>query len=70
MTDALLNYAEAAGRLRIKPDTLQRWVAADRVPHLKYFNGRVYFTEAHMAAIFQMFERGVFSSSRRKSRSG
>jgi excisionase family DNA binding protein len=61
-------YAEAAGQLRIKPDTLQRWVAAGRVPHLKYFNGRVYFTESHMAEIDAMFERGALTPRRSRRR--
>lgn len=68
MTSDLLTYAEAAERLRIKPDTLQRWVAAGRVPHKKYFNKRVFFTEAHVEAILQEFERGVLTKPTRRRR--
>jgi len=66
--ETLLTYAEAAERLRIKPDTLMRWVAAGRVPHMKYFNKRVYFTERHLEEILRSFERGVLSSPKRRRR--
>ena len=68
MNPILYTYAEAAERLRIKPDTLQRWVAAGRVPHYKYFNKRVYFTDDHLAAIFQEAERGAFTAPKRRRR--
>lgn len=66
--ETLLTYAEAAGRLRIKPDTLQRWVAAGRVPHIKMFNKRVFFTEQHLDEILAGFERGVLPSAKRRAR--
>ncbi len=68
MTTPLLSYAEAAERLRIKPDTLQRWVAAGRVPHKKYFNKRVFFTEEHIEEILRTFERGVLAATPAKRR--
>lgn len=68
MAETLLNYAEAAARLRIKPDTLRRWVASGRVPHLKYFNKRVFFTDEHLEQIIATSQRGVLE--RRAGRSG
>lgn len=50
MTETLLNYEETAERLRIKPDTLQRWVAARKVPHIR-MGRRVLFRERHVDEI-------------------
>lgn len=42
--DSLLNYEEAAARLRVHPITLTRWANARKIDHVK-MGKRVFFTE-------------------------
>jgi excisionase family DNA binding protein len=51
MPDELLSAAEVAELLQVADETVRRWAAADRLPHIRYPSGQIRFRRADIEAI-------------------
>lgn len=53
MCDDLLTPAEAGQMLGKSGETLRRWAALDRIPHIRYPSGQIRFRRADVEAILK-----------------